>query len=545
MYVIGISSGIKHGHHDGAAVLLRDGELIAAAEEERFTLSKHARGELPRGAIGFCLKQAGITIQDVDWICSPLRTYVNYAQRLTEYFKYQFGHSPKIELYDHHLCHAASSFYGSGFPEATVICFDFSGDSSSGVIVHAKGDSFSELTRFGRHNSLGLYYGMLTQYLGYQMTNDEYKVMGLSSYGSPRYLDQFAAILHPDGTSYELDGALDKRLRDQEIYTSDFSTRQERIFTEKLEDLLGPRRIRGQTLDQRFTDIAASGQKQLEIVATHVTRAAIEASGCADLCLAGGVALNCKMNMEIAAEPSVGRLYVPPVPHDAGVALGAAMLKCAEAGHKIAPLTHAYWGPEYSNDLIKETLEKIGARYEVVDDPAVRCVTDLVDQKTVGWFQGRMEYGPRALGNRSIIADPRSAGMKDRINVSIKYREEFRPFCPSVLFERQAEYFDDTFDAPFMVVTFPVNDRVKQKIPAVVHVDGTARIQSVHPQTNPLYSRLIGEFGKASSVPMLINTSLNINEQPMVNSPLEALHTYFCSGLDVLFLGPYRLSKSN
>jgi carbamoyltransferase len=544
MYVIGISSGIKHGHHDGAAVLLRDGELIAAAEEERFTLSKHARGELPRGAISFCLKHAGITIQDVDWICSPLKTYVNYGQRLTEYFKYQFGHSPKIELYDHHLCHAASSFYGSGFLEATVICFDFSGDSSSGVVVHAKGDAFRELTRFGRHNSLGLYYGMLTQYLGYQMTNDEYKVMGLSSYGSPHYLDQFAAILRPDGISYELDGALDKRSRDAEIFTSDFSTRQERIFTEKLEDLLGPRRVRGQRLDQRFTNIAASGQKQLEIVATNVTRAAIEASGCPDVCLAGGVALNCKMNMEIAAEPSVARLYVPPVPHDAGVALGAAMLKSAEVGHKIAPLTHAYWGPEYSNDAIKETLEKIGARYELVDDPSARCVTDLIDQKTIGWFQGRMEYGPRALGNRSIIADPRSAGMKDRINVEIKYREEFRPFCPSVLFERQTEYFDDTFDAPFMVVTFPVNDSIKRKIPAVVHVDGTARIQSVHPQTNPLYNHLIGEFAKASSVPMVINTSLNINEQPMVNSPLEALHTYFCSGLDVLFLGPYRLSKS-
>jgi carbamoyltransferase len=411
------------------------------------------------------------------------------------------------------------------------------------MVAHAKGNDFRVLTRFGRHNSLGLYYGMLTQYLGYQMTNDEYKVMGLSSYGSPKYLDKFATILRPNGIDYELDGALDKRQRDAEIFTSDFSTRQERIFTEKFEDILGPRRIRGQPLDKRFTDIAASGQKQLEIVTTEVVRSAIEATGCADVCLAGGVALNCKMNMEIAAEPTVGRLYVPPVPHDAGVALGAAMLKCADAGHKIAPLTHAYWGPEYSNDTIRETLDKIGARYEVLDDPVSRCVTDLVDQQTVGWFQGRMEYGPRALGNRSILADPRSASMKDRINVSIKYREEFRPFCPSVLFDRQRDYFDDAFDAPFMVVTFPVNDTVKKMIPAVVHVDGTARIQSVHPETNPLYGRLIGEFGKASSIPILINTSLNINEQPTVNSPLEALHTYFCSGLDVLFLGPYRLSK--
>lgn len=544
MYVIGISSGIKHGHHDGAAVLLRDGELIAAAEEERFTLAKHARGELPRGAIGYCLKQAGITMRDVDFICSPLRTYTNYAQRLSEYFKFQFGHSPKIELYDHHLCHAASSFYGSGFSEATVACFDFSGDSSSGMVAHAKGNDFRVLTRFGRHNSLGLYYGMLTQYLGYQMTNDEYKVMGLSSYGSPRYLDKFARLLQPRGIDYELDPELDKRRRDAEIFTSDFSTRQERIFTEKMEEVLGPRRLRGQPLDARLTDIAASGQKQLEIVTTEVVRTAIAQSGCSDVCLAGGVALNCKMNMEIAAEPSVGRLYVPPVPHDAGVALGAAMLKCAELGHPIAPLTHAYWGPDYSNDEIRTTLDKIGARYELLDDPVAACVTDLVEQRTVGWFQGRMEYGPRALGNRSILADPRSASMKDRINLGIKYREEFRPFCPSVLYEQQDRYFDDAFDAPFMVVTFPVNERVQQTIPAVVHVDGTARIQSVRQETNPLYSRLIAAFGNASSVPMLLNTSLNINEQPTVNAPLEALHTYFCSGLDVLFLGPFRLSKS-
>ncbi|MGO4510818.1 carbamoyltransferase [Bradyrhizobium sp. 2TAF36] len=543
MYVIGISSGIKHGHHDGAAVLLRDGELIAAAEEERFTLAKHARGELPRGAIGYCLKQAGITMRDVDWICSPLKTYTNYTQRLTEYFKYQFGHSPKIELYDHHLCHAASSFYGSGFSEATVACFDFSGDSSSGLVAHARGNDFRVLTRFGRHNSLGLYYGMLTQYLGYQMTNDEYKVMGLSSYGSPEYLDKFAKLLRPAGIDYELDPGLDKRRRDAEIFTSDFSTRQERIFTKKMEEILGPRRLRGAPLDQRLTNIAASGQKQLEIVTTEVIRSAIAETGCGDVCIAGGVGLNCKMNMEIAAEPSVKRLYVPPVPHDAGVALGAAMMKCAEAGHAVSPLTHAYWGPEYSNDTIRETLEKTGARFELLDDPVSRCVTDLTEQKTVGWFQGRMEYGPRALGNRSILADPRHAGMKDRINLSIKYREEFRPFCPSVLYERQAEYFDDTFDAPFMVVTFPVNQKVAETMPAVVHVDNTARIQSVHTDSNPLYSGLIGEFAKATSLPVLINTSLNINEQPTVNAPLEALHTYFCSGLDVIYLGNYRLSK--
>ena len=400
MYVIGISSGIKHGHHDGAAALLKDGQLIAAAEEERFTLSKHARGELPRGAIDFCLKQAGISIKDVDWICSPLKTYTNYERRLTEYFKFQFGHSPKIQLYDHHLCHAASSYYGSGFSEATVICFDFSGNSSSGMVAHAKGNDFRELTRFGRRNSLGLYYGMLTQYLGYQMTNDEYKVMGLSSYGTPRYLEEFAKVLRPAGMSYELDEQLDKRQQDAEIFTSDFSTRQERIFTAKLEDLLGPRRVRGQPLDQRFTDIAASGQKQLELVA-DLRRPDGDRSDR----LSGRLPCR-RRRAELQDEHgdrsrTFGRQTL--------CASRASRRRCG-AGCSDAEMRRGrpqdraphpcVLGAGISNDVIRDTLEKVGARYEVHDDPAARCVTDLTEQKTVGWFQGRMEYGPRALGNR-------------------------------------------------------------------------------------------------------------------------------------------------
>ena len=543
MYAIGISSGLKHGHHDGAAVLMKDGQLIAAAEEERFTLAKHARAELPRGAIRYLLKQANIKIEDVSCICSPLKTYTNYDRRLRDYFEFQFGHSPKIELFDHHLCHAASTYYGSGFPEATVICFDFSGDSSSGVIYHVKGNDFKKISSFERENSLGLYYGMITQYLGYQMTNDEYKVMGLSSYGKPLYLDEFAKVLRPDGLGFRLAPELDKRRRDAEIYTSDFSTRQERIFTEHLEKLLGPRRLAGGPLDDRLRDIACSAQRQLEIVATHVVREAVKLTGCGDVCLAGGVALNCRMNMEIALESSVKRLYVPPVPNDAGVALGAAMLRSAEAGYSISTLDHAYWGPEYDPSYIKPILDRIGAKYETLDDPVERCLEDLLSEKTVGWFQGRMEFGPRALGNRSILADPRSAKVKDRINSTIKYREEFRPFCPSVLLDRQEKFFENTFEAPFMVVTFPVLPETAELVPGIVHVDNTARIQSVRSEHNPLYARLLEGFDRETSVPVLLNTSLNINEQPTVNAPLEAIHTYFCSGLDVLYLGPFRVTK--
>ena len=543
MFVLGISSGLKHGHHDGAAVLMKDGKVIAASEEERFTLAKHARGLLPKGAISFCLDYAGISIHDIDYVCSPLKTYENYSVRLEEYFKFHFNHAPKIELYDHHLCHAASSYYPSGFDESTVICFDFSGDSSSGVVIEGRGQEMKVIERFERHNSLGLYYGMMTQYLGYQMTNDEYKVMGLASYGEPRFAEEFQKILWPSGNTFEIDPDLDKRLADVHLYTTDFSTRQERIFTEKYESILGERRLPGQEITQRHKDIAASGQMQLEEIAKHVTRKAISKTGSKYLCLAGGVALNVKMNMELANLPEVSEIYVPSVPHDAGVALGAAILKVVEQGDRIEPINHAYFGPEYSSAHISKTLNSIGARYQEITDPVESAARDLANGYIVGWFQGRMEYGPRALGNRSILADPRGADIKNRINATIKYREEYRPFCPSVLSETQHEYFEDPFDSPFMTINFGVKPSARAKIPAVVHVDGTARIQTIFNDTNPKFHALVKEFSNRSGESVVVNTSLNINEQPTVKAPLEALHTFFCSGLDVLYLENFKLTK--
>lgn len=522
---------------------MRDGEIIAASEEERFTLAKHARAELPRGAIHYCLREAGIDIKQVDYICSPLKTYPHYDRRIAEYIAFHFGFSPKVELYEHHICHAASTYYGAGFGEATVLCLDNSGDSSAGMVIHAKDHELKVLSRFRRHNSLGLYYGMMTQYLGYQMTNDEYKVMGLASFGKPTYLDRFERILRPSGLGFEFDTRLDKRLRDGEIYTSDFSMRQERVFADTLEELLGPRRLPGAPMEERFVDIAASMQKQLEVVVLHLVKEAVRATGCPDVCLAGGVALNCKANMEVLLDPGVRRLYVPPVPHDAGVALGAAMLKCAENGVRIAPMDHAYWGPSYGAEAIHKVLTQVNAGFVEQADPVESAVRDLLEGRTVGWFHGRMEFGPRALGNRSILADPRSRSVKDRINATIKYREEYRPFCPSVLYEHQKSFFSHAVELPFMNITLPATQEGLKAAPAVIHVDQTARIQSVRDETNPLYHRLITRFGKETGVPILLNTSLNINEQPMVNAPLEALRTFFCSGLDVLYLGPFRLSK--
>jgi carbamoyltransferase len=543
MFVIGISSGIKAGHHDGGAVLMEGGRLIAASEEERFTLAKHARGQLPRGAIQFCLDYAGIRIEDVGYICSPLKTYPNYATRLEEYFRFQFGHSPKIELYDHHLCHAASTFYPSGFDEATVLCLDFSGDSHSGLVAKGANGRLQVTRQFPRNQSLGFYYGMITQYLGYQMTHDEYKVMGLASYGTARFGEEFDSILKVVGDGYELSTELDRRARDAHIFTTDFSTRQERIFTERLEEILGPRRLRNSPIEQKYIDVAATAQRRLEEVAVNIAKAAVASAGSKNICIAGGVGLNVKMNMEILDAIPGGKLFVPPVPHDAGVCYGAAILKMVELGYPIEPLRHAYYGPEYSADQIRKTLSQIGARYTETDDPVRVASEDLLAGKAVGWFQGRMEYGPRALGNRSILADPRNVAIKDRINATIKYREQYRPFCPSVIVETQNDFFQNAFVAPFMAVNCRATELGKQKIPGVVHIDGTSRIQSVERSVNPLYHDLISRFARQSGVGVLVNTSLNINEQPLVNSPLEAIHTYFCSGLDSLLLGNFYLSK--
>lgn len=543
MYILGIGSGLKHGHHDGSAVLMKDGALVAAAEEERFTLAKHARGELPRKAVAFCLKQAGIKIEDVAFVCSPLISYTNYAERLTDYFKFNFGHSPVVKLYDHHMCHAASTYHTSGFDDAGVVCMDFSGDSASGMIAHGKGTAIDVKQRFKRSESLGLYYGMITQYLGYNMTNDEFKVMGLASYGQPVFEDAFDKILMTTDEGYRFNTDLDKRARDARIYTSDFSTRQEQIFTEELEALLGPRRLKDQPMTQHYINVAASAQRQLEKIAVHLANIAIRETGTKNICIAGGVGLNVKMNMEILKSDPEIKLYAPSVPNDAGVSYGAAILCAVENGFDIEPYRHAYWGPEYSNDAIRHTLTQIGASFEDLSDPVADAVNSLTDGQSIGWFQGRMEFGPRALGNRSILADPRVASVKDRINATIKYREEYRPFCPSVLMEMQDQYFENTFESPFMGINFEARPGASKVIPAVVHTDNSARIQSVNKATNPLYHRLITEFSKVSGVGVLLNTSLNINEQPLVNAPLEALHTYFCSGMDSLYLGNFKLTK--
>lgn len=543
MYIIGISSGLKHGHHDGAAVLIKNGKVIFAAEEERFTLSKHARSELPTHTIRYILKKFKLSIRDISFICSPLKTYPFYSERILEYIKFHFGYCPKVKLFDHHDCHAASSFYPSGFEEAAVVCLDNSGDSKSGAIYLAKNRKLIKKFNFDRENSLGLYYGMITQYLGFQMTNDEYKIMGLASYGKNKFEDQFKKILKSTDKFYKLDTNLDIRNKNSRIYTTDFSTRQEKIFTERLEKLLGKRRLNGEPISQRFIDIAHSAQHRLNEVVIDICKYAVSLTKSKMLCMAGGVALNCQTNLAITEKLKINDIYIPSAPNDAGVALGAAILESEKQGFKTEVLTHAYLGPRYSNGEIRKMLKEYDISFKEMDSAEDKAADDILDGKIIGWFNGRMEFGPRALGARSILADPRNKKMKRLINEKIKFREEFRPFCPSILSKNTSQFYDEKFYSPFMNINKRAKKKTKLYYPSIVHHDNTSRIQSVKKVKDQTYYNLLIALEKKDNLKNLLNTSLNVNNQTMVNHPNEAIRTFFCSGLDSLYIENFKIFK--
>ena len=546
MIVLGVGPGLKLGHHDGAAALVVDGKIVAAAEEERFLRVKHARGELPLRATQWCLRRAGVSIREVDAVASPLRTYRHYDRRLRDYFQFHFGHSPTVRLMEHHLCHIASSYLVSGFGEALAFSLDFSGDSCSGLVVEARERELRERKRFARENSLGVYYGMLSQFLGFQMTEDEFKVMGLASYGKPqpKYLEAFNQILRYDGAGgYHLDAQFDKRIVDREIYTTDFVTRQEQMFSPAWIALFGAPRREGEKIQEYHADIAASGQQCLENVVVEMVRFWHQQTGLRKLCLAGGIALNVKMNGTLRGLDCVDDIFVQPASGDAGVPLGAALLVAHEEGKAISPMNDAALGPQYSEIEIEKVLRMLRASYIRPKDLIEEVVTDLVSGKIAGWFQGRMEFGPRALGHRSILADPRDAAMKDHINEVVKFREEFRPFCPSVTLEDAHRFFLNACESPFMAMVFDVIEEQKSAIPAVTHVDGTARVQTVRRELDPLYWRLLKTFEARSGIPVLLNTSMNVKGEPIALAPEHAVRVFYGSGMDTLAIGPFILRK--
>ena len=538
MYVLGICGGIRAGHHDGAAALFDDGKLVAAAEEERFLRVKHATARLPENAIRYCLQEAGIGIRDVDTVAYNYATIDQMGERLADFFRFRFGHSPEIRVIPHYLAHAASAYRLSGFDEALTLSADVSGDSVSTFITHGQGDVIHPLKAIRRPNSVGLFYSIITQHLGFVRDNDEYKVMGLASYGTEE--TDLSFLLSWGGGEHRFH---------YETYMkpvgpkSPFPSKQESIFTPALVEKLGPPRLPDEPITRQHQNLAFSVQQTLERCVIDLLEHYHRETGSRKVCIAGGVGLNCVMNQRIAALPWVDELFVQPAASDAGGCIGAAVEVLGQRGTVIEPMEHVYLGPSFSDDEIEQYLRSYGLKPRRVEDPARFAAEKIARGKIVAWFQGRMEFGPRALGNRSILADPRDPEMKARINATIKFREDFRPFAPAVLEERVADCFVDGFAAPYMTFTFDVREEWKERLASITHVDGTARIQTVSKKTNPLFHQLIGHFEELSGIPVVINTSLNIKGQPICLAPRDAVFTYHGSGMDCLVIGHWVLEK--
>ena len=539
MKVLGISGGLINAMQDSAAALVVNNELVAAAEEERFLRDKHGRGLLPEHAVRHCLDSEGLAIEDVDFIAYHCKNSSYMVSRISEFFEFRFGHAPAIRLVDHHASHAASAFYLSGFDEAMILSYDLSGDGVSTLLAHGKDMEIETLRSFNKPNSLGIFYVLLTEFLGFCRDSDEYKVMGLAAYGESTI--DLRWLLNSSKGTYDLNPDFIRIVEPGEARLS----RQERYFSSKLVEKMGPARLPHEPLDGRHKDIALSGQSALEKAACDLVEWMFEETGSRNLCIAGGVGLNCLVNQKLMELPFVDAIFVQPAAGDAGTAVGAALEVAKEDVDGFLRLEHAYLGPSYSDDQIEGVLKSTKIEYSRTENASCEAAKRIAAGQIVGWFQGKAEFGPRALGNRSILADPRDPDMKDKVNHVIKYREGFRPFAPSVLEEDAGAYFSGTEKAPFMVITFDVQDDKKDVIPAVVHNDGTSRVQTVSQAANPRYYNVIKEFKAQTGVPVVMNTSFNIKGQPMVNTPAQAIETFNGTGLDAVFLGDFMLQKPN
>jgi carbamoyltransferase len=561
MYILGISAF----YHDSAAALLKDGKLIAAASEERFTRKKHDE-RFPFHAIDFCLSAEKISIKNIDYVAFYDKPFVKFERLLLTYLSYfprgiksfltampvwlkrklwtktiiqkELGFDKEILFCDHHLSHAASAFLVSPFDEAAILTMDGVGEWSTATRGMGKGLDITLFHEIRFPHSLGLLYSAFTYYLGFKVNSAEYKVMGLAPYGKPTYYDKVRELVDiRDDGSFVLNMKYFEYPYGLKMTNGHF----DRLFG-------GPPRVPESRLTQREFDIAASIQKVTDEIMSKAADHLYKETGLKNLCLAGGVALNCVANGKVLRETPFENLFVQPAAGDAGGALGAAfyLYNTVLRNPRSFVMEDAYYGPEYSRDEIKEFLDTHGIPYsELTPEVMVRRIAELIDeQHVVGWFQGRMEFGPRALGSRSILADPRNPKMKDILNLKIKFREGFRPFAPTVLEERVGDYFEFTGSSPFMLLVAQVRED-KRVIPSVTHVDGSARLQTISRQSNPLYYDLIGEFEKRTGLPVIINTSFNVRGEPIVCTPLDAYRCFVRTKMDELVMGPFLLSKTD
>ena len=576
--------GLNAFHGDSSACLVRDGHLVAAAEEERFRRLKHWAG-FPSESIRYCLDEAGLTMADVDVIAVNQDSRANLLRKAAFVLKTR----PNIKLIadrirnrkerksvaqyveetlpgakfrgevvgiEHHLAHLSSAFHVSPFEEATVISVDGFGDFGSAAWGLGTGKDIAIEGRVHFPHSLGIFYQALTQYLGFPHYGDEYKVMGLAPYGAPNQLEKMRQIVKPkaDG-SFEIDLSYFRHHKEGVAYQwRDGNPVVGDLFSPKLESLFGPRRGKSDELTQYHRDLARSVQAMYEEAFFNLLDAVQPCHGATRIALAGGCAANSVANGKIRRRTKYTHVYVQSAAGDAGGAIGAAFAHWHASGNpRSFVMDHAYWGPQASEDEIQALIEardgEIAAAnctIEKVEDEAELCrrtAAAIADGKVIGWFQGRMEWGPRALGNRSILGDPRRADMKDILNLKIKRRESFRPFAPSILDRATGEWFEEVDDVPFMMQVFQIREEQRARIPAVCHVDGSGRLQTVHENTNPRYFHLIEAFEKVSGVPMVLNTSFNENE-PVVCKPAEALDCFLRTKMDVLVLGDVLIERA-
>lgn len=557
---------------DGASCLIKNNKIVAAIEEERYSRIKHASmvqsGGLPYGSINACIEIGGLSWKDIDYVgyffepwrelyslsqfrfrrsCFSLSTlayyqtyYLDTLRRhlaVQKLIKSRCKNDVKFHWLSHHLCHAASAYFTSPYDESAILTIDALGELECTAFYHAKGNSIKKLLSYDFPHSLGFIYATMTDYLGFKSNNDEYKVMGLASFGRPAFYEKLKDVVHimPDGHVCLNYSYFDRFFRGKDY------------VNEKFYSVFGPKREADEELTGRHADFAASLQLLLEESVMKMANHLHNMTGLKNLCLAGGVALNCTMNGRLSKEGSFKSIFLQPACHDAGCALGAALL----VKHQILRVSereemkNPYLGAEFSNEQIKQQLDESKISYQYHDDIISKSAELIAAGNIVGWFQGRAEWGPRALGNRSILADPTRPDMKDLINKHVKHREEFRPFAPSVTVEDADKFFESIKVSPFMLFVIKAKDIAKQKIPAVVHIDGTSRVQTVSKDVNPFYHRLLRAFEAIKGVPVLLNTSFNVDKEPIVNSPKDAIRCFYSTGIDYLVMGNYLISKKS
>ena len=562
-YILGLSCF----YHDAAAALLKDGQIIAAAQEERFTRKRHDP-DFPHKAVAYVLREAGIGPEQLDAVGfydkpllkfeRMLSTYVDTFPKSFESFRTAMPvwlheklwtrslirkslkpYKGPILFAEHHMSHAASCFLVSPFEEAAILTVDGVGEWATTSFGVGKGNDITLFREIHFPHSLGLLYSAFTYYLGFKVNSAEYKVMGLAPYGKPVHYDRIMkemVELNEDG-SFKLNMDYFSFVYGLTMTNGPFS----RFFD-------GPVRKADQWMTEREFDIAASIQKVCEEIVLRMVNYVHKETGSENLCLAGGVALNCVANGRIIKESPIKNVFVQPAAGDAGGAVGVAhyIYNTLEKKPRTAAWTNAYLGPQYSDDEIQKYFDGVGAKYQKLSDCDLvnRTASLLSEGNVIGWHQGRMEFGPRALGARSILADPRDAKMRDTLNLKIKFREGFRPFAPSVLAEKASEWFDIECDSPYMLLVAPVHDH-KRCIPSVTHVDGSARIQTVTHADSPLYYELLQAFERLTGVPILINTSFNVRGEPIVCTPHDAYMCFMRTNMDHLVVGHYLLDKKD